>query len=69
LETAESFTDVVKGVEHQLGRFDPTVFRSLPGEPKEAERLIEAMAGHRRIDAVAAMLDRRMEELVGVVTP
>jgi uncharacterized protein (DUF302 family) len=45
VEAAKDFAEVVAGLERRLGRFDASVFRSLPADPKEAERRIEAMAG------------------------
>ena len=47
LATDKPFEEVAKGVERQLGRFDPDVYKSLAsgGDPETARARIEAMAG------------------------
>ena len=45
--TDQPFEEVAKGIERQLGRFDPDVDQSLAvgGDPSTAKARIEAMAG------------------------
>jgi len=45
--TGRPFEEVAKGIERQLGRFDPEVYKSLApgGDPEAARARIEAMAG------------------------
>jgi hypothetical protein len=65
VETGKGFAEVKEGVERQLGRFEAGVFRSLPAEPKEAERQIGAMAGPGGFMLFGTMDHRALLSMVG----